>query len=78
MSVSTDRGALVWGYEEEFKGLRPNLAVIKETKANIDGSWNTRGDKFCVGSASGHVFVSYFSSSNRFWIGEKISMLPQV
>jgi len=61
LSVSTDRGALVWNYDTQTGGLRPTMTAIKETKANIDGAWNTRGDKFCVGAASGHVFISYFS-----------------
>ena len=48
--------------------MMPNLAVIKETKANIDGKWNHRGDKFCVGTASGNVFVGKYSAANNFWI----------
>lgn len=69
LSVSTDRGAIVWGFDPLIKGLRPTLAVIKETKANIDGAWNTRGDKFCIAAASGHVFIATFSESDNFWIG---------
>ena len=68
LSCSTDRGCLVWSYDAHFKGLRPTLTVIKETKANIDASWNHRGDKFCVGAASGHVFIGSYSNSNKFWI----------
>lgn len=49
--------------------MRPNLAVVKETKANIDGNWNHRGDKFCVAAASGNVFIGSFSEANNFWIG---------
>ncbi len=69
LSVSTDRGALVWSADTATNGYRPTLAVIKETKANIDGAWNHRGDKFCIGSASGSVFIATFSTSNNFWIG---------
>ena len=75
LSVSSDRGAIVWNYDAESKDLRPNLVVIKETKANIDGRWNHRGDKFCVGSASGNVFICSYSEANNFWIGMKISKL---
>lgn len=49
------------------------MAVVKETKANIDASWNHRGDKFCVGAASGHVFIGQFSKANNFWIGQTLS-----
>lgn len=51
------------------------MAVVKETKANIDASWNHRGDKFCVGAASGHVFIGQFSTANNFWIGQTLSKL---
>jgi len=46
---------------------------LKESKANIDGNWNNRGDKFIVGAASGNVFVAVFSQANNFWIGHSIS-----
>ena len=45
---------------------------MKETKANIDAAWNTRGTKFCVGAASGHVFIGSFSEANNFWIGQAL------
>jgi hypothetical protein len=73
LSVSTDRGALIWKFDPSLKTYRPNLAVVKETKANIDGNWNTRGDKFCIGSASGNVFIATYSEANDFWIGQPIS-----
>ena len=53
------------------------MSVIKEAKANIDGSWNTRGDKFCIGAASGNVFIATWSKSNNFWIGTIISKCSQ-
>lgn len=49
------------------------MAVIKETKANLDGSWNKRGDKFCVGASSGHVFIATYSEDQNFWAGQQIS-----
>jgi len=52
LSCSTDRGIIVWNYNPEGK-LMPQLCIIKEPKANLDASWNHRGDKFCVGTASG-------------------------
>jgi hypothetical protein len=60
---------LIWAVDSASKEYRPTLSVIKETKANIDGAWNHRGDKFCIGSASGNVFIASFSSVNNFWIG---------
>jgi len=48
--------------------MMPTLCAIKELKANLDASWNTKGDKFCVGAASGHVFIGSFNAQNGFWI----------
>lgn len=48
------------------------MAIIKETKANIDAAWNHNGTKFCIGAASGQVFIGNFSKSNNFWIGQTL------
>jgi len=61
LSSSTDRGVIVWEESKEVGGLKPQLAVVKETKANIDAAWNHKGNKFVVGAASGHVFIGTFS-----------------
>lgn len=34
----------------------------------MDATWNHRGDKFCVGASSGHVFTGMFDSQLGFWI----------
>jgi WD40 repeat protein len=60
LSASTDRGVIVW---EESPTLKPQLAVIKESKSNIDGAWNHLGNKFCVGASSGNVFVGAYDSA---------------
>ena len=46
----------------------PNLCAIKELKSNLFASWNHRGDKFCVGGSSGHVFVGTFNADLNFWV----------
>jgi actin related protein 2/3 complex subunit 1A/1B len=60
LSASTDRGVIVWEEAADIKGLKPQLAVIKESKSNVDASWNHLGTKFCVGASSGNVFVGLF------------------
>lgn len=72
LSSATDRGVIVWEESKEVGGLKPQLAVVKETKANIDAAWNHRGNKFCVGAASGHVFIGTFSEANNFWVGRAL------
>ena len=48
--------------------MMPNLCAIKELKSNLFASWNSRGDKFCVGGSSGHVFVGTYNTSLNFWV----------
>lgn len=67
LSVSTDRGVIVWQESEDVKGLKPQLAIIKETKSNIDGAWNHTGTKFVVGASSGKVFIGKYDSASDFW-----------
>lgn len=75
LSSSTDRGVIVWEENKEYNGLKPTLAVVKESKSNIDASWNYKGNKFCVGAASGNVFIGNYSEANNFWVGHSISKL---
>ena len=75
LSSSTDRGVIVWEESAEIGGLKPTLVVIKETKSNIDASWNHKGNKFCVGTASGNVFIGQFSKANNFWTAVTISII---
>ena len=46
----------------------PNLCAVKELKSNLFASWNNRGDKFCVGGSSGHVFIGSFNADLNFWV----------
>jgi len=59
----------VWSHNaNQNNRLMPNLCAVKELKSNLDASWNGRGDKFCVGGSSGHVFVGVFNSDLNFWV----------
>ncbi len=76
LSASTDRGVIVWEHSADINGLKPQLAVIKETKSNIDASWNHAGNKFCVGASSGNVFIGKYLEDNQFWVANTISKKP--
>ena len=78
LSSSTDRGVIVWAEAADINGLKPTLAVVKETKSNIDAAWNHNGLKFCVGASSGNLFIGTFSESNNFWVGTPISKTFQL
>lgn len=67
MTCSSDRGIIVWR-EADDGDLHPQLVNIKELKANLDAQWNARGDKICVGSSSGHVYVGTFNADVNFWV----------
>ena len=67
LSSSTDRGIIIWSPTEQGK-LLPNLCAVKELKANLFASWNHRGDKFCVGGSSGHVFIGTYNDQLNFWV----------
>lgn len=56
--------------------LMPQLCNIKELKANTDAVWNTRGDKFAVGAASGYVFVGSYNKAVNLWIAQAITDKP--
>ena len=71
LSASTDRGVIVWGESADINGLKPQLAVIKETKSNIDGSWNHAGNKFVVGASSGNVFIGRYDNLSNFWVTQQ-------
>jgi len=75
LSASTDRGVIVWemGADGNFN---PQLGMIKETKANLDACWNSRGDKFCVGASSGSIYVGTYSKANNFWIAHPVTKKP--
>ena len=68
LSCSADRGIIVWSWSNETNKYIPTLCAVKELKANLDASWNKRGDKFCVGASSGHVFVGKYNPDLGFWV----------
>lgn len=76
LSASTDRGVIVWEEATDINGLKPQLAVIKETKSNVDAQWNHAGNKFCVGASSGNVFIGIYDEMSAFWTAQSISKNP--
>ena len=75
LSCSVDRGIIVW--ENDGKNnFAPQMGVVKEKMANLDASWNMRGDKYCVGSSSGHVYVGKYYADNNFWVAHSVKGKP--
>ena len=53
--------------------LLPQMAVIKESKSNIEAVWNHAGNKFVVGASSANVFIGKFNEAANFWAAITIS-----
>lgn len=49
------------------------MVVIKETKSNTDAAWNHIGNKFCVATSSGNVYIGEFNEQQNFWTCKTIS-----
>jgi len=50
------------------------MGIIKEKRANVDASWNMRGDKFVVGSSSGFLYYGYYNDAQNLWIAHSVSV----
>lgn len=73
LSCSSDRGIIVWKEDATTKKMMPQLCNIRELKSNNDACWNMRGDKFCVGAASGHVYYGYYDDKVNLWIANSLT-----
>jgi hypothetical protein len=51
----------------------PQLGMCKENRANLDASWNMRGDKFVIAASSGCVYVGTYFAANNFWVAHTVS-----
>jgi WD40 repeat protein len=73
LSCSSDRGIIVWKEDATTKKMMPQLCNIRELKSNNDACWNMRGDKFCVGAASGHVYTGCYNNNVNLWIANSLT-----
>jgi hypothetical protein len=37
------------------------MGYVPEKRANIDATWNHRGDKFAVGASSGKIYIGNYN-----------------
>jgi WD40 repeat protein len=74
LSASADRGIIVW--KPQGDSFTPQIGMNQEKKAHLHATWNHRGDKFCVGSSSGHVYLAEFNENNNFWVAQPIKKKP--
>lgn len=78
LSASTDRAVIVWeeGKNTDGDTFIPMMGITPEKKACTDSTWNTTGDKFCVGSSSGFVYVGTYSDKQNFWVANPLKKKP--
>jgi len=68
LTGSHDRSVFVWSYEETRKQWVPSLVIInKQNRAILDGSWNSYGTKFLVGTGSYKAFLGYYNKEANWW-----------
>lgn len=48
------------------------MGIIQEKRANIDASWNHRGDKFVVGSSSGFLYCGNYNKDQNLWVAHSV------
>ena len=49
------------------------MGVNQEKMANLDGVWNTKGDKYAVAASSGNVYVGRYHADNNFWVAHAVT-----
>jgi hypothetical protein len=72
LTASVDHNIIIWKEDDNIKGLKPQSAIINEPKSIIDAAWNTNGNKFCVGTTSGNVFIGIYNIEHG-WISNSIT-----
>ena len=48
------------------------MGVFEELRANLDASWNISGDKFCVATSSGNIYIGSDDKQNNFWVAHAL------
>jgi len=72
LSCSHDKTSFVW----EFSNNKwTPLYVVATTKLGyLCCKWNSRGDKFCEGTSAKHLFIGYYNTESKWWMGRNIKV----
>ena len=70
LSCSYDKTSFVW----EFSNNKwtPSNVVATTKLGYLCCKWNSRGDKFCEGTSSKHLFIGYYNTESKWWMGRNI------
>lgn len=72
VSCSHDRSAFVWTYDAAFRQWKPELVVLRITRAALNVKWAPSGTKFAVSSGAKCVSVCYYQASEKWWLSKII------
>ncbi len=67
LSCSHDKTSFVWEYSA--KKWTPSNVVATTKLGYLCCKWNSRGDKFCEGTSAKQLFIGYFNTDSKWWMG---------
>ena len=70
LSCSHDKTSFVWEYSD--KKWIPSNVVATTKLGYLCCKWNSRGDKFCEGTSAKHLFIGYYNTDSKWWMGRNI------
>ena len=72
LTCSYDKTAFVW----TFSGKKwiPSNVVATTKLGYLCCKWNDRGDKFCLGTSAKHLFIGYYNTESKWWMGRNIKV----
>ena len=70
LSCSYDKTSFVWDFAENK--WTPSNVVITTKLGYLCCKWNKRGDKFCEGTSAKQLFIGYYNSDTKWWMGVSI------
>ena len=72
LTCSYDKASYVWEYNNK-KWIPSNVAATTKL-GYLCCKWNNRGDKFCEGTSSKHLFIGYYNTESKWWMGRNIKL----
>jgi len=72
LSCSHDKTSFVWVYSD--KKWTPSNVVATTKLGYLCCKWNSRGDKFCEGTSAKHLFIGYYNTESKWWMGRNIKI----
>jgi actin related protein 2/3 complex subunit 1A/1B len=72
LSCSHDKTSFVWEFSDNK--WTPSNVVATTKLGYLCCKWNSRGDKFCEGTSAKHLFIGYYNTESKWWMGRNIKV----